>query len=97
MTVHETIIVRSIMRLMALFFLKCIGWQIEGERPNIPKYVMIAAPHTSNWDFVMALAMIFVYRINIQIMMKATWFFWPLGPILPVGWKTGPMPPRLRR
>ena len=81
MTVHETIIVRPIMRLMSLFFLKCIGWQVEGERPNIPKYVMIAAPHTSNWDFVMALAMIFVYRINIQIMMKATWFFWPLGPI----------------
>jgi len=69
------------MRLTALFFLKCIGWQVEGERPNIPKYVMIAAPHTSNWDFVIALAMVFVYRINIQIMMKDTWFFWPLGPI----------------
>ncbi len=81
MTVHETIIVRPIMRLLALFFLKCIGWQVEGERPSIPKYVMIAAPHTSNWDFVIALAMVFVYRINIQIMMKDTWFFWPLGPI----------------
>ena len=81
MTVHETIIVRPIMRLMALFLLKCIGWKVEGERPNLTKYVMIAAPHTSNWDFVIALAMVFVYRINIQIMMKDTWFFWPLGPI----------------
>ena len=81
MTVHETIIVRPIMRLMSLFFLKCIGWQVEGERPNIPQYVMIAAPHTSNWDFVIAQAMVFVYRVNIQIMMKDTWFFWPLGPI----------------
>jgi 1-acyl-sn-glycerol-3-phosphate acyltransferase len=81
MTVHETIIVRSIMRLLSLFYLKCIGWQVEGERPNIPKYVMIAAPHTSNWDFVIALALVFVYRINIQIMMKNTWFFWPLGPV----------------
>ena len=59
MTVHETIIVRPIMRLLALFFLKCIGWQVEGKHPNIPKYVMIAAPHTSNWDFVIALAMAF--------------------------------------
>jgi len=69
------------MRLLALFFLKCIGWQVEGKHPNIPKYVMIAAPHTSNWDFVIALAMAFVYRINIEIMMKGSWFFWPLGPI----------------
>lgn len=82
MTVHETIIVRSIMRVMSLFFLKCIGWQVEGKPPNIPKYVMIAEPHTSNWDFVIALTIIIVYRINIQIMMKNTWFFWPLGPIL---------------
>ena len=75
MTVHETIIVRPIMRLASLFFLRCIGWRIEGEPPDIPKYVMIAAPHTSNWDFVIALAIIFVYRINVQIMMKDTWFF----------------------
>lgn len=81
MTVHETIIIRPIMRLLSLFYLKCIGWRVEGEPPNIPKYVMIAAPHTSNWDFVIALAIVFVYRINIQIMMKNTWFFWPLGSI----------------
>jgi 1-acyl-sn-glycerol-3-phosphate acyltransferase len=81
MTVHESTLVLPIMRLFSRFFLKCIGWKIEGECPNIPKYVMIAAPHTSNWDFVIALAIIFVYRINIQIMMKDTWFFWPLGPI----------------
>ena len=81
MTVHETVIVRPIVRLLALFFLKCIGWKIEGERPDIPKYVMIGAPHTSNWDFPIALAMAFVYRINIQIMVKNTWFFWPMGPL----------------
>lgn len=82
MTVHETTIVRPVMRLISLFFLKCMGWQVEGEAPNIPKYIMIAEPHTSNWDFVIALSMVFVFRINIQIMMKDTWFFWPLGSIL---------------
>lgn len=81
MTVHETTFVRPLMRLLSWLYLKCIGWKVEGERPDIPKYVMIAAPHTSNWDFVIALAMAFVYRINIQIMMKNTWFFWPLGPL----------------
>ena len=28
------------------------GWRIEGDLPDIPKYVIAGAPHTSNWDFV---------------------------------------------
>lgn len=82
MTVHESRFARSILRLISSAFLRCIGWRTEGDRPDIPKYVMIAAPHTSNWDFAIALAMVFIYRVNIQIMMKDTWFFWPLGPVL---------------
>ena len=81
MTIHKTPIIRTAARWLALFFLKCNGWQIQGDRPDIPKYVMIAAPHTSNWDFIYALAISFVYRINILTMMKDAWFFWPLGPI----------------
>ncbi len=81
MTIHETTLIRPVMRLVSLFFLKCLGWRVEGKRPDMAKYVMIAAPHTSNWDFVIALAIVFVFRINIQIMMKDTWFFFPLGSI----------------
>lgn len=36
--------------------LKVLGWRIEGEFPNLPKMVMIGAPHTSNWDFVVGIA-----------------------------------------
>lgn len=31
--------------------LRLLGWRIVGERPTVPKYVLITAPHTSNWDF----------------------------------------------
>lgn len=35
---------------MALYRWK--GWQLDGHLPDIPKFVIAGAPHTSNWDFV---------------------------------------------
>ena len=28
------------------------GWKIEGRRPDCEKFIILGAPHTSNWDFV---------------------------------------------
>jgi hypothetical protein len=42
-----------------LIFLKMLGWRIEGEIPDVKKFVIIAAPHTSNWDFPITLAVSF--------------------------------------
>lgn len=67
------------MRWMALLIFKLSGWNIEGKKPNIPRYVIIAAPHTSNWDFILTLCLAAIYRFNPVIMMKSTWFRWPLG------------------
>lgn len=33
-----------------------MGWRVEGEIPNLPQFVIIVAPHTSNWDFVVGVA-----------------------------------------
>lgn len=81
MTVHETIIIRTLVRWLAQLFFKCTGWKIEGRKPDLPRYVIIAAPHTSNWDFIYTLCLAFIYRLNPVIMMKDTWFRWPLGPL----------------
>jgi len=81
MTIHETIIVRPLVRWLALMFFKFTGWTTEGHQPDLRRYVIIAAPHTSNWDFVYTLCLAFIYRINPVIMMKDTWFRWPLGPV----------------
>lgn len=55
------------------------GWRIEGALPNIPKYVMIGAPHTSNWDFVLFLGLMFSLRATPRFMGKAELFRWPFG------------------
>ena len=78
-TVHETPIIKNLMRWASLIFFRLTGWKEEGQRPDITRYVIIAAPHTSNWDFVYTMCLAFILRIKPLIMMKGTWFRWPLG------------------
>ena len=61
-------------------FLKAAGWKMDGERPATDCYVIIAAPHTSNWDMPFMLAMAFVYDIPVRWMGKHTLFKPPFGP-----------------
>jgi 1-acyl-sn-glycerol-3-phosphate acyltransferase len=60
-------------------FLRVTGWKMEGERPAVDRYVIIAAPHTSNWDMPFMLAMAFVYDIPVQWMGKHTMFKAPFA------------------
>lgn len=55
---------------------------MEGHPPNAPKYVIIAAPHTSNWDFPIMIAMAFLLRFEIYWMGKDSLFKGPAGPIM---------------
>lgn len=55
---------------------------MEGTPPSEPKYVLIAAPHTSNWDFPLMIAMAFMMRFEIFWMGKDTLFKGPAGPIM---------------
>jgi 1-acyl-sn-glycerol-3-phosphate acyltransferase len=59
--------------------LKAFGWQTEGELPDLPKFVVVGAPHTSNWDFVYAMAFIFSADLKIFWMGKHTLFKSPYG------------------
>jgi 1-acyl-sn-glycerol-3-phosphate acyltransferase len=59
--------------------LRICGWRLVGQLPKLPKYVIIAAPHTSNWDFPMALAMAAAFRIKVAFMMKDEMFRPPFG------------------
>lgn len=80
-TVHDTPVIRTLMRWLAICILKVSGWKAEGQKPDISRYVIIAAPHTSNWDFLYTVCLAFIFRIKPYIMMKAAWFRWPLGPL----------------
>jgi 1-acyl-sn-glycerol-3-phosphate acyltransferase len=82
LTIFDIPVLRDILRGLALLILKVCGWRREGKLPDIPKYVMIAAPHTSNWDFLFTMAVAFAFRLNICWMGKHTLFRRPFGPLL---------------
>jgi len=66
-------------RSLGKAFLRVAGWKTDGERPTEPRYVIIAAPHTSNWDMPFMLAMAFVYDMPVRWMGKHTLFEGPSG------------------
>jgi 1-acyl-sn-glycerol-3-phosphate acyltransferase len=82
-TIFETPVVNTVMRSFSLAMLRLIGWRTEGMTPEElaahPKYVLIAAPHTSNWDFPITLMVCFALRIRVYWMAKASLFAWPIG------------------
>jgi 1-acyl-sn-glycerol-3-phosphate acyltransferase len=78
-TIFDTPILVEPLHWVAVKLLKLFGWRIEGELPEIPKYVLVGAPHTSNWDFVVMLAAAFAYSLSISWMGKKAIFRWPFG------------------
>lgn len=67
------------LELIARAFLKATGWNTEGERPRDRRFVLIAAPHTSNWDLVYLLALSELFGVRVSWMGKDTLFRPPLG------------------
>lgn len=55
---------------MARLFLELTGWTLDGEPPNERRFVVIAAPHTSNWDLVYLLAFAWACGLDINWMGK---------------------------
>jgi len=69
-------------RAFGRLILKVMGWKITGGTPETPKYVLIAAPHTTNWDLVLMLAIAFVLGMQIRWMGKDALFNPPFGIVL---------------
>jgi 1-acyl-sn-glycerol-3-phosphate acyltransferase len=67
---------------IARWLLRLRGWQIEGEKPEYRRYVLIAAPHTSNWDFPLMLAFAAAFGIKVQWFAKHSLFCPPFGWIM---------------
>ena len=62
---QPTITVR-LLRPLGRLWLKASGWHIEGEMPNLPKFIIVAAGHTSNWDLPYVLAAALHYGIRVH-------------------------------
>ena len=66
-------------RYLGILLMRISGWRIAGNIPDVPKYVLIVAPHTSNWDFFHGFCAFLVLRLDNTWLAKHTVFFWPLG------------------
>jgi 1-acyl-sn-glycerol-3-phosphate acyltransferase len=82
-TIFETPLVNTLMRGLSRLGLRLLGWRTEGMTPDeiaaYPKFVLIAAPHTSNWDFPITLMVCFVLRLKVYWMAKSSLFAWHIG------------------
>ena len=68
--------------------LKSMGWKVAGSIPNEKRILIVAAPHTSNWDFVIGMGALLGLNAKIRWIGKHTlfkpgfsWFFRWLGGI----------------
>ena len=78
LTIFNTPVLKAVLYRASRIILGLAGWRIEGRLPPIPKFVLVGAPHTSNWDLPYTLLMAFALRANIRWMGKDTIFSWPL-------------------
>ncbi len=82
-TIFTTPVVNTTLRGLSIAFLKVTGWRVEGALPaSTAKSVLIAAPHTSNWDLPYTLMVCFVLRLTPYWMGKASIFRAPFGGVM---------------
>ncbi|HIA58304.1 MAG TPA: glycerol acyltransferase [Gammaproteobacteria bacterium] len=79
-TVFSTPLITPLLRVIAIVILKLTGWKAVGEEIGNPRFVLIAAPHTSNWDFLLMLLVVLKLRLELYWMGKNSLF--PFG----IGW-----------
>ncbi|GAB4314032.1 MAG: lysophospholipid acyltransferase family protein [Bacteroidales bacterium] len=71
------------MKRLSRWILGLFGWRItQGVPPEIKKCVIVVAPHTSNWDFVIGRLAFFALGLPVRFLIKKEIFVFPLGPLL---------------
>jgi 1-acyl-sn-glycerol-3-phosphate acyltransferase len=78
-TIFTTPIFSPLLRLVSNSMMNLAGWKVDGTPPNLSKYVIIGAPHTSNWDFILFLGVVFRLKIDPNYMGKVELFRSPIG------------------
>lgn len=69
----------AILAALSRALFRLFGWQVEGHLPDLPKLIVVSAPHTSNWDGVILVMAALVFRVRLRYLAKHTLFRPPLG------------------
>lgn len=74
-------------RLLCIWIFKLTGWKTDSNLPpQINKCIVIAAPHTSNWDFWYCMATFAIHRLPIRFTVKKEWMKFPFSLLMkPLG------------
>jgi len=64
---------------LSKWLLKLLGWSAHADFPESKKYIAIAAPHTSNWDFPLGILAAKALKMDFRFIGKHTLFRWPYG------------------
>ncbi|MDG1494761.1 MAG: lysophospholipid acyltransferase family protein [Porticoccaceae bacterium] len=79
-TLFSTPLLSPFLRALSKVILKIIGWRVDGTLPpDQKKYVLVVAPHTSNWDFFLFVLTVSVLRLQPSVLIKDSLFIGPLG------------------
>ncbi len=70
-----------ITRKLTWWTMRLLGWSVSGEVPNLSKFLIVGAPHTSNWDFILVIAAATSLGIRLSWLAKHTLFRGPTGSI----------------
>lgn len=83
LTIFTTPLLSPLLKRFSRWILRWSGWTLSGEMPsNTPKSVIIAAPHTSNWDLPYTLLVAFALELNIHWMGKIQIFYFPFNGLM---------------
>jgi 1-acyl-sn-glycerol-3-phosphate acyltransferase len=66
-------------RFLYNFFFTRLGWKIDGRMPAMKKFIIIVAPHTSNWDFMIGLCARSILHFDAKFLGKKELFRFPFG------------------
>lgn len=75
----NTPVVKSILRGISLILLKMLGWKATGKLPEEKKYILIVAPHTSNWDLFYGIILAFAMKVDARYIAKNELFRGPFS------------------
>jgi 1-acyl-sn-glycerol-3-phosphate acyltransferase len=78
-TVFSTPIITPCLRLLSIIILKLMGWKAVGRPIENARFVLIGAPHTSNWDFPLMIMVVLKLRLKVFWMGKHSLFPFPVG------------------